>query len=282
MKLSNTLVALGVMAASGLVSVAQAAFTEDTGYAGVKGDITFSGTVTDMTPKWMWEVSNAGKPYTGYDININLGTSAAGKSTFAYTAMPDITLLQGYLKSPAPNGGLGLQPVVTLGVTGQDFTLVTGTVSSDNLTATVKATGTLPDKTTVDGLLQFDLAQGGVIAGTEGGTAKIQPGAFLASVAGGTAANSPAVANSGNAKYGAALTAATTLLAQGADYATSDYDGKALDKGRVWAASTMTNYNVKNIYAAYSSVISNVKTIWTATEVPESWTADIGVTVTHQ
>lgn len=281
MKLRKALVAASVMAALGLSSAAHA-FTEDTGYTGHNGTVNFSGTVTDLTPKWMWEVVNAGTPYT-YDININLGTSANGKTTFAYTANPAIPFLQGYLKDKAPNGGQALQPVVTLGLAGQELALVSGTLNTANPTLSVKATGTMADQTTqVDGLVTFTLAQAGVIAAKEGSVAKIQPAAFLTGIEGGAApSNGPAVVN-GTGEYGTALDEAVTMLATATDYAASEYAAKTLDKSKVWNAASMSSYDVKDIFAGYSSRISDVKTIWDATGVPATWTANIGVTVTHQ
>lgn len=281
MNLRKALVAASVTAVLGLSSAAHA-FTEDTGYAGHNGTVNFAGTVTDLTPKWMWEVESAGTPYD-YNINMNLGTASGGKTTFAYTANAPVTFLKGYLKSKAPNGGQALQPVVELGLADQELKLVTGALNAANPTLSVKATGTMPDKaTTVEGLVTFTLAQAGVIAGKDAGVAKIQPAAFLTGILGGAApSNGPAVAN-GAGEYATALTDAVTLLANGADYAASDYAGKTLDKARVWPAGSMNNYDVKEIYAAYSSRIADVKTVWNSTEVPETWTANIGVTVTHQ
>ncbi|HCR3451306.1 TPA: hypothetical protein ON570_005002 [Citrobacter werkmanii] len=281
MKLRKALVAASVMAALGLSSAAHA-FTEDTAYAGHNGTVKFSGTVTDLTPKWMWEVVNAGTPYD-YDINRSLGSSANGKTTFSYTANQPITFLQGYLKDKAPNGGQALQPVVELGLADQNLALVSGTMSAADPTLSVKATGTMPDQSTqVEGLVTFKLAQAGVIAGTEAGVEKIQPAAFLTGIMGGAApSNGPAVAN-GTGEYGTALTDAAALLANATDYAASPYAAKNLDKSKVWAANSIGNYDVKAIYAAYSSRISEVKTIWTDSEVPATWTANIGVTVTHQ
>ncbi|MGS0640024.1 hypothetical protein, partial [Citrobacter sp. VF227] len=116
------------------------------------------------------------------------------KTTFAYTASPAITFLKGYLKDKAPNGGQALQPVVELGLADQDLKLVTGALNAVNPTLSVKATGTMPDKATqVEGLVTFTLAQAGVIAGKEGGVAKIQPAAFLTGILGGAApSNGPA------------------------------------------------------------------------------------------
>lgn len=281
MKLRKKLVAASVTAVLGLSSAAHA-FTEDTAYAGHNGTVKFSGTVTDLTPKWMWEVVNAGTPYD-YDINKSLGTTASGKTTFAYTGNPAITFLQGYMKNKAPNGGQALQPVVTLGLADQNLALVTGTLNSAAPTLSVKAKGTMPDTTTqVEGLVTFTLAQAGVIAAKDGSVAKIQPAAFMTGIDGGTApSNGPAVAN-GTGEYSTALDEAVAMLANANDYATSEYTSKALDKSKVWNAASMSNYAVKDIFAGYSSRISNVKTIWNETEVPATWTANIGVTVTHQ
>ncbi|MGS0640023.1 hypothetical protein, partial [Citrobacter sp. VF227] len=71
---------------------------------------------------------------------------------------------------------------------------MTGALNAVNPTLSVKATGTMPDKaTTVEGLVTFTLAQAGVIAGKEGGVAKIQPAAFLTGILGGAApSNGPA------------------------------------------------------------------------------------------
>jgi hypothetical protein len=284
MKLKTLIAVASVAAVFGVVPVTQAAFTDDPSFGGYTGTMRFSGTVVDQTPKWMWEVPQSGTAYTaGFEMDNNDGTASNGKLVFSYTAAPNITLLNGYLKAVSPNGGVGLQPLVTLGLAGQNFTLVTGTVSSDSLTATVKATGVpVGGGTPVQGLVQFDLAQAGVIAGTTGATAKLQPGAFLSAVSGGASANGPAVANSSNARYNAALDAATALLANATDWATSPYRTMSLNKAAVWPAATMQDFNTKQLYGAYSSVISNVKSIWTDGAVPETWSAEIGVTVTHQ
>lgn len=112
-KLFVALVTLSGLAVSGGVYAAFADAPKDE--AG-QGQLEISGTLTNTNPVWVWGIPSDVK-MAAADITLQkiTGVVEGSNTAFALDSMNNIVLLEGYMKTPAPSGGAGLRPVITVG-----------------------------------------------------------------------------------------------------------------------------------------------------------------------
>ncbi|GAB2649520.1 F4 family fimbrial subunit [Vibrio panuliri] len=231
----------------GLSGGVNAAFVESaTGNASY--NLTFSGTILDVRPVWVWEIPDASKTaMTGLSALVINGIQRNGSTTFTFPSKDAVTLIHGYMKGISAMGGIGLTPVIKVGNDGSTVTM-NGTTQA----VTVVATGTI---------------SGTAVAA---GTMRVNATAYL----GGALFDGTA------AKYFGA-TQAQTLLADNQTGFTTIYPSIAEGTSTfAQAEALLANQASTKISGAYSVSIDDYTLMFPSGSLPDTWAAIIPVTVT--
>ncbi|MGS0639389.1 F4 family fimbrial subunit, partial [Citrobacter sp. VF227] len=258
--------------AAGLVSGSvSAAFTE--GDLAADNSITLNGEITNTNPVWAWKT---GADQTDWDTTKLEWKVTGANATADFSGKGDVTLLDGYLVNLAPKGGVGLNPVVTIGGDGYTVTAGGGTMEQ---TAKVKVTG-LTDATdatsTVDGEMTFKL-----VMALSTGWSNLIRGITLE----GGVHNYVNPTTTANAKYMAALNKAWENQKLSVDYATAPYAGAttvAPSTTDFTPGQVFSNPGSGNITAGIHGNIHSAKVTFPAATIPESWEGALTVTVAYK
>lgn len=260
--------------AAGLVSgSASAAFTE--GDLAADNSITLNGEITNTNPAWAWKT---GADQLDWDTTKLEWKVTGTDATADFSGKGDVTLLDGYLVNMAAQGGVGLEPVITIG--GNGYTVTAGGGSMEQ-TAKIKVTG-LTDATdttsTVDGEMTFKM----VMAASAGW--KGQNGHYLRVLTvNGQGQSYVPPASSTHAKYLQALNKAVDNQKLSVDFATAPYASESVNTASVSAATAFwTNVASKLITAGIHSNINSAKVTFPTGTIPEKWDAALTVTVAYQ
>lgn len=262
--------------AAGLVSgSASAAFTE--GDLAADNSITLNGEITNTNPVWAWKT---GADQTDWDTTKLEWKVSGTDATADFSGKGDVALLDGYLVNMAATGGVGLEPVITIGGDGYTVTAGGGTMEQ---TAKIKVTG-LTDATdttsTVDGEMTFKT----VVAAMSGWYANTTKIGYMRPIevnGNGQVYLPPGTTT--NAAYMKAAQKALDNQKLSVDFATAPYAATAVDFTRVtkanvhWGVPTQTL-----ITAGVHSSINSAQVTFPAATIPESWEGALTVTVAYQ
>lgn len=133
--MKKTLLATSVLSTLLMVGSANAAMLKSTN-GNFSGQLDFSGTITDTTPSWMWEIPEATKnAATGWSVDVSDGVDADSNTTWTFPSKPALDLIQGFMKKPISEGAIGVTPLIKVGpsdsATTLDGTLQTITLVAD-------------------------------------------------------------------------------------------------------------------------------------------------------
>ncbi|MGS0639372.1 F4 family fimbrial subunit [Citrobacter sp. VF227] len=260
--------------AAGLVSGSvSAAFTEDD--LAADNSITLNGEIKNTNPVWAWKT---GADQTDWDTTKLEWKVSGTDATADFSGKGDVALLDGYLVNMAATGGVGLEPVITIGGDGYTVTAGGGTMEQ---TAKIKVTG-LTDATdttsTVDGEMTFKT----VVAASAGW--KGLNGSYIRIVTvNGQGQSYVPPASSTHAKYLQALNKAVDNQKLSVDFATAPYASESVNTASVNAATGFwTNVATTLITAGIHSNINSAKVTFPAASIPESWEGALTVTVAYK
>lgn len=131
---------LTVMVVSGM---ANAAFTDTDASGNWTGNLEFSGTITNTTPVWTYQIPDATVVAAkDWEVERQRGTVSGTNTSFSFAK--NITVLEGVMKEPVPSARPGLQPVITFGNQGSEYrwdTSVKRGTGVTKLSVTAKASG---------------------------------------------------------------------------------------------------------------------------------------------
>ncbi|WP_028774026.1 hypothetical protein [Shewanella waksmanii] len=245
---------------AGMVSVlmaasANAAFTESADGT-FTGSLSFSGSITDTQPAWMWELPEVTiNSVTDWNVDKAAGVLEGENAVFDFADKGTFEFLHGYTKSVAAGGQPGFRPIVTVGE-GDTAQEINDTVKS----ISVVASGVGSDgAATADGQLSFSISGGNAVA-----FFWPESGLWWLAYSGGTAG-----AN------------ARTLLQSNVENYATVYAQIDMEEERAfsWNYNYLNNTSL-NASGAFDSTMSDIKLSFPSTSVPATWTADVPVTVT--
>ncbi|EEX66647.1 hypothetical protein [Vibrio metoecus] len=85
--------------------------------AGASAQLKITGTLTNTNPNWMWQIpADAQAAVKDVTLKKITGVVNGANTEFSITTTP-MSILEGYMKTPAPTGGAGLTPVINVGGT---------------------------------------------------------------------------------------------------------------------------------------------------------------------
>ena len=122
--MKKTLLALAtasslIVSGSALAAFADAAQGEG---SGGNAQIKIAGIMTNTNPNWMWQIPAAVQgSVTDVALKQIAGVSVGDNTEFAISKT-QMSILEGYMKTPSPTGVAGITPVITIG--GQDVSAV--------------------------------------------------------------------------------------------------------------------------------------------------------------
>ena len=246
--MKKTLLAVTMLSALSLSSVATAAFVEGNDFT---DNLTFSGTIKNDNPIWAWEVpmSNT-QAVQGWDALVINGVITGQNTEYAFASKSKMTLIHGYMKTASVTGGAGITPVITVGNTDSAITILDGSEQE----VTVIATGS-------------NASSNAVI----NGTMKLKAQAFLGG----------AINDGKNSRYFGSSKAHSVLASNRPDF-TDTYPVISAATGQTYSQSELEFADQTNIKlsGAYLAEISDYKLAFPSDTIPATWSAIIPVTVT--
>lgn len=242
--MNKTLLASSVLSTLLMAGSANAAMLKSTS-GNFSGQLDFSGTITDTTPIWMWEIPEETKSAaTGWIVDVRDGVVADSNTTWTFPSKPVLNLIQGFMKSPISEGGIGVTPLIKVGPIDSATTL-DGTLQTIKLVANGK-----------------DISDGDVAAGEM----SLKVKGFLGGVY-----------NSGQ-KFGAVE--AQTVVANQVNFSTN-YPTLVEGSGSFSEAETeFTKVVNKNLSGGYLVKISDYSLTFPKGSIPSTWSTILPVTVT--
>ncbi|ODS05582.1 hypothetical protein [Vibrio scophthalmi] len=246
--MKKTILAVTLLFALSLSGAANA-FTESVD-GNFSGSINFSGAIVDSTPIWRWEVPGEAA-LTGWDMKETDGVvsgSFGEHTTFTFASKPTMTLIHGFMKTPAVSGGVGLTPRITLNE-GVSTVILEGDTKS-----TVRLVATGRD------------AKNAAVAD---GTMEIKAQAFLGGV----------LIDASTVKYFGSTKAQTLLSSNQADFATTYPSPVAATNNFSEARALFGNRAMSDLSGAYVVEVSDYKLTFPTVSLPATWEVIIPVTV---
>ncbi|GAB2649528.1 F4 family fimbrial subunit [Vibrio panuliri] len=270
--MKKTLIALSMLTALVSANQALAAFSD----APANGDLTITGTLTNINPKWLWQIPDATKAKVSNIVTYKITAIPNGEnSEFEVLKGETLDFLQGYTKTASvAGGGAGMTPVVTIAGTKWNED---NSASPRSVTVTT-TTGTGESATTANtGTMTFDVTQGVSIALRY---ADLTGSGFKSIVYDGVSAPvsvpillTAAQIMRNNVKHFSAVYTNEDTSA-GSNFFQNDI--LRFLRGDIGKADIGRNSFVS---AGYASKINNFKLVFPTASVPTSWNATIPVTI---
>lgn len=253
----SVLMSIMLMVVPGLASAASSTFVES--FDGTFSEtVNMTGRVENNSPNWSWRILPTSVTSLS-NIVLDTRNATLGNSNLTWRLTSRVPFIQGAMTNPSPTGGPGLQPVLT--VAGTTINLSSNTAQS----LTIAATGTTSLGNNVQGSVVLDFTQGFTSTNLFGG----EPDWYIYDSAGAGLTNLETTAFS-------FLTPLINRMKAG----TPSAEGTPQNSGTANRYVALTNNQATNIAGAMASDLSNIKVIFPAASLPQTWTAPISVAIT--
>lgn len=230
------------------------------------GEIRFQGLVTDNMPKWSWRVSS---PEQFWDVDIRDARKEGDELIFNLKNRRTIPFIEGHLYEVASHGGANLTPYVTYSSGKQPlFSIDGGNTTRQLFRASIPVWDL--DKNKKAGSLEFTIEQAlAITSRVQKENSLLTKGMFLVSGENISEVNpdrlSPELLNT-----------LSELLMMNKNYGN---EMSVTKQSKVIPQRIILDGRVKNIAAAFSSVLSDFELHFQPEMVPRRWHATLNVTI---